>query len=467
MKKIIIESLVSSQKTAVLEDDKLSEIFIEDNKKDKTVSNIYRGIVKKVLPGIEACFVDVGFEKLAYLQLKKDNIIKSGQEILVQINKEEIGTKGAKLNLEISLAGRYLVYIPSNDRTTISNKITEEKERFRLKKIAKSINKENLGLIIRTEAIGCTKEELEVDIEELKKQYENILREYKLGMGAKLLYKSLDFATKYVKDNVNEDVEKIITNNSEKYEELKSVLKSVRKEYAEKLVLEENKDVFDLYRVNTQIEKCLNKKVWLKSGGYLIIEKTEALTVIDVNTGKFTGNLKLDETVYKTNIEAAVEIAKQLKLRDIGGIIIIDFIDMHKAKYKEVLLKTLQEELQKDKRKSEVLGMTRLGLVEVARRREKDSIDKYYLDECSECEGKAYRKSVNYLIDTIEKEMIRINQHTSYNKITIVLNSNLYNVVNKNFMDIIKKISENYGIIIELEGSSELNYEKINIIYNT
>ena len=467
MKKIIIESLVASQKTAILEDDKLSEIFIEDNKKEKKVSNIYRGIVKKVLPGIDACFVDVGSEKLAYLQLKKDNIIKSGQEILVQINKEEVGTKGAKLNLEISLAGRYLVYIPSNDRTTISNKITEEKERFRLKKIAKSINKENLGLIIRTEAVGCSKEELEADIEELKKQYENILKEYKLGMGPKLLYKGLDVATKYVKDNVNEYVEKIITNDSVKYEELKSILKSISKEYVEKLVLEEDKDVFDLYRVNNQIEKCLNKKVWLKSGGYLIIEKTEALTVVDVNTGKFTGSLKLGETVYQTNIEAAVEIAKQLKLRDIGGIVIIDFIDMHKGKHKEVLLKTLEEELQKDKRKSEVLGMTRLGLVEVARRREKDSIDKYYLDECIECEGKAYTKSVNYLIDTIEKEVIRISQHTSYNDITIQLNDNLYNVINKKFMDIIEKISRKYDIIIMLENSSKLNYEKINIIYNT
>ena len=167
--------------------------------------------------------------------------------------------------------------------------------------------------------------------------------------------------TKYIKDNVNEDVDKIITNDSVKYDELKIILKSIKKEYVEKLVLEENKDIFDLYRVNNQIEKCLNKKVWLKSGGYLIIEKTEALTVIDVNTGKFTGNLKLDETVYKTNIEAAVEICKQLKLRDIGGIIIIDFIDMHKDKYKEELLKILEEELQKDKRKSEVLGMTKLG----------------------------------------------------------------------------------------------------------
>lgn len=467
MKKIIIENLISSQKTAVLEDDKLVELFIEDNKKNKIVSNIYRGIVKKVLPGIDACFIDVGFDKLAYLQLKKDTNIKCGQEILVQINKEEIGTKGAKLNLEISLAGRYLVYIPSNSRTTISNKITLEKERFRLKKIAKSINEENVGLIIRTEAIGCSKEELQEDIEELKNQYENIQKEYKLGMGPKLLYKSLDFCTKYVKDNTNEYVDKIITNDSIKYEELKIILKSIKKEYVEKLVLEENKDVFDLYKVNNQIEKCLNKKVWLKSGGYLIIEKTEALTVIDVNTGKFTGSLKLDETVYKTNLEAAVEICKQLKLRDIGGIIIIDFIDMHKNDYKEELLKTLEIQLKKDKRKSEVLGMTKLGLVEVARRREKDSIDKYYLDECIKCEGKAYNKSVNYLVDNIEKEIIRIKVHTSYNDITIVLNNDLYNIINKNYSDIIEKIGEKYGIIISLDKSSELNYEKINIIYNT
>ena len=466
MKKIIIESLVSSQKTAILEDDKLSELFIEDNKKDKTVSNIYRGIVKKVLPGIEACFVDVGFEKLAYLQLKEESSIKSGQEILVQINKEEIGTKGAKLNLEISLPGRYLVYIPSNDRVTISNKISNKKERFRLKKIAENINKEGLGLIIRTEAVGCSEEELETDIKDLQEKYEEILKEYKLGMGPKLLYKSLDFAIKYIKDNVNEDVDKIIVNNKEKYDEIKETLKEIKRDYVEKVILEENKDIFDLYKVDSQIEKSLNKKVWLKSGGYLIIEKTEALTVIDVNTGKFTGSIKLEETVYKTNIEAAKEIAKQLKLRDIGGIIIIDFIDMNKEIYKKELVNILESELEKDKRKSEVLGMTRLGLVEVARRREKDSLDKYYLNECFECESSGYTKSINYVIDNIEKEVIRIKEHTSYNSIIIRLNMKMYDEINEKFMDIIKKISEKYGITIGLKVDNEINYEKINIIYD-
>lgn len=466
MKKIIVESLVLSQKTAVIEDGRLTELFIEDNLNNKIVSNIYRGIVKRVLPGLDACFVDIGFEKLAYLRLPKDKEIKAGQDILVQVNKEEIGTKGAKLNLEISLAGRYLVYIPSNDRVTMSNKITNEKERFRLKKVISSVNKENLGLIIRTEAQGCEHEELKQDIENLKHKYETILKEYKLGIGPKLLYKEADFSTKYVKENVNDSVEKIITNSNSKYEELKRVLKSINKSYIDKLFLEENEDIFNLYKVDSQIEKVLNKKVWLKSGGYIILERTEALTVIDVNTGKFIGNGKLDETVYKTNLEAAKEIAMQLKIRDIGGIIIIDFIDMNKKKYQYEVIKTLQENLEKDKRKTEVLGMTKLGLVEVTRRRDKESIDKYYNIECVCCNGNNNIKSVNYIIDKIEKEVMRIRTHTSYNDIRIQLGSTVYNTIKEDFMEIIEKIIQKYSVLISLEPSDSIDNEKINIIYN-
>lgn len=467
MKKIIVECLISSQKTAILEDDKLIELLIEDNKNSKKVSNIYRGIVKKVIPGIQACFVDVGFEKLAYLQLDKDSNIKAGQDILVQVNKEAVGTKGAKLNTEISLAGRYLVYIPTNDRITLSNKILDEKERFRLKKIAKSVSKDSEGLIIRTEAVGCTKEELEQDIKALKEKYEEILKEYRLGIGPKLLYKELDFSSKYIKENVNDETEKIITNDIAKYEELKKILESIKIEYKDKLILEENKDIFDLYRVENQIDKALNKKVWLKSGGYLIIDKTEALTVIDVNTGKFTGNLKLEETVYKTNIEAAIEVCRQLKLRDIGGIVIIDFIDMHKATYKKEIINILNEELKKDKRKTEVLGMTRLGLVELTRRRERDSIDKYYLSDCETCEGNSKVKSINSVLDDIEKEIIRISTHTSYNDIIIELDEDNFKLIKMKFMDIIEKICEKYEVKISLNANNKINCKKINIIYNS
>lgn len=465
MKKIIIETLVSSEKTAIVEDDKLVELLIEENENNKLVSNIYRGIVKNVKAGLEACFVDIGMEKLAYLPLKKDSNIKSGMDIMVQINKEAVGTKGPKLNVEVSLSGRYLVYIPTNDRVTISNRLQDEEERFRLKKIVKKLVGKDCGIIIRTEAAGCSEEELEKDFIELKEKYNSITKEFKLGIGPKLLYKELDASTKYIKDNVNEDVTEIVVNDNNKYEEIKDILKTINKDYLNKLKIIENQDIFDLYKVQSQIDKALGKKVWLKSGGYLIIEKTEALTVIDVNTGKFTGSSNREDTVYKTNEEACIEIARQLKLRDIGGIIIIDFIDMIKKKNKENLLKSLNYYLGKDKRKSEVLGLTRLGLVEVARRRERNSINEYYLDECSICNGNSSTKSINYIMDDLEKEISRIKYHTCYNDITVELNPSVIDKIKVNYMGLINKISKKYEMNILLKENKEVTYEKYKIIF--
>lgn len=465
MKNIVIESLVNSQKVAVLEDGKLSELFIESNS-SKNVSNIYRGVVKKALKGIEAYFVDIGSDKLAYLSMKKNEEVKCGQDILVQVNKEAIGTKGAKLNTEISFAGRYLVYIPSNDRLTISNKIKLEKERFRLKKIVQGVDEEFTG-IIRTEAVGCSKEEIEQDIFDLKEKYNTVLKEYKLGIGPKLLYKDLDFASKYVKDNVNDSVLQIIVNNNDKYEELKNILVHIDKNYKDKLLLENNKDVFDLHSVQSQIDKCLNRKVWLKSGGYLIIDKTEALTVIDVNTGKFTGNSNLEETIYQTNLEAAIEISKLLRIRDIAGIIIVDFIDMQKNEYKKNLLEVLSKETDKDRRKTNVMGMTKLGLVEIARRREKDSIDNYYLSQCFVCKTGESIKSINRILDEIEKEVMRIKEHTSYRQVKIELNPYVSDEIGKNYKDKIDNISKKYDVKINIDKKAEIQHENMNIIFNS
>ncbi|WP_053831336.1 Rne/Rng family ribonuclease [Paraclostridium bifermentans] len=465
MKNIVIESLVNSQKVAVLEDGKLSELFIESNS-SKNVSNIYRGVVKKALKGIEAYFVDIGSDKLAYLSMKKNEEVKCGQDILVQVNKEAIGTKGAKLNTEISFAGRYLVYIPSNDRLTISNKIKLEKERFRLKKIVQGVDEEFTG-IIRTEAVGCSEEEIEQDIFDLKEKYNRVLKEYKLGIGPKLLYKDLDFASKYVKDNVNDSVLKIIVNNNDKYEELKNILGHIDKNYKDKLLLENNKDVFDLHSVQSQIDKCLNRKVWLKSGGYLIIDKTEALTVIDVNTGKFTGKSNLEETIYQTNLEAAIEISKLLRIRDIAGIIIVDFIDMQKNEYKKNLLEVLSKETDKDRRKTNVMGMTKLGLVEIARRREKDSIDNYYLNQCFVCKTGESIKSINRILDEIEKEVMRIKEHTSYRQVKIELNPYVSDEIDKNYKDKIDNISKKYNVKINIDNKVEIQHENMNIIFNS
>ena len=348
---------------------------------------------------------------------------------------------------------------------TISNRLQDEEERFRLKKIVKKLVEKDCGIIIRTEAAGCSEEELEKDFVELKEKYDSIIKEFKLGIGPKLLYKELDASTKYIKDNVNEDFTEIVVNDNNKYEEIKNILKTINKDYLNKLKIIENQDIFDLYKVQSQIDKALGKKVWLKSGGYLIIEKTEALTVIDVNTGKFTGSFNREDTVYKTNEEACIEIARQLKLRDIGGIIIIDFIDMIRKKNKENLLKTLNHYLGKDKRKSEVLGLTRLGLVEVARRRERNSINEYYLDECGICNGNSSTKSINYIMDDLEKEISRIKHHTCYNNITVELNPLVINRIKVNYMGLINKISKKYEMNISLKENKEVANEKYKIIF--
>ena len=445
MKSIIIDVLTYSQKTAILEDNVLTELIIENKTENKTVSNIYRGVVKKVMPGIEAAFVDIGFEKYGYLPLYKNKDVKSGQDILVQINKEEVGTKGAKLTTEISFAGRYLVYIPSNDRITISNKMTDEKERFRLKNIVRKIvGDENHGIIIRTEATGATYEELKNDLEVLIEKYNEVLKEYKLGMGPKLLYNELDKSMKYIKDNINSTFDKIIVNNEQKYEEIKKLLRSIDKDLVSKLKLENGDDVFDLYGVENQINKALNKKVWLKSGGYLIIERTEALTVVDVNTGKFTGSIELDETVYKTNLEACIEIARQLKLRDIGGIIIIDFIDMEKEEYKKDIIEKLSTELQKEKRKTQVFGMTRLGLVEMVRKRDKEPIDEYY------------KNSIIYIVDNIEKELIKQKKHTSAKSMEVELSSDVYEIIKKKNTYNLEELGKRYDIKLSIKLNTTL-----------
>lgn len=465
MKQIIIQSLVSSTQTAVMEDNKLVELLIEDNIHKKTKSNIYRGVVKNIKPGIEAAFVDIGFEKMAYLPIKSSDNIKNGMEVLVQIKKESVGTKAPKLTQEISLSGRYLVLIPSNDRITISNKILEEKERFRLKKLVKSFNKEKLGIVIRTEAVNCDIDKLKEDFDLLLNKYQEILKQFKLGIGPKLLYRELDLDAKYIKDNINEDIDKIILNDKTKYNEIKDILNNINKDYKQKIALEENKDVFDLYKVSREIEIALNRKVWLKSGGYLIIEKTEALTVIDVNTGKFTGNISREETMYKINLEACEEIAKQLKIRDIGGIIIVDFIDLHKKRYKENLIKKLEECLKNDKRKSEVLGITRLGLVEIARRREKDSIDSYYLRTCEACRSDFSQKSINYILDDLEKEIMRVKEHTNYKNILLEMTPYIYYKIYDNYMDSIKKIQNKYDVNIEIAKTENINLKDTKIIY--
>lgn len=465
MKKIIIESLESSQKTAILNDGKLEEIYIDNTIEKSIVSNIYRGRVQKVLPGMNACFVDIGREKNAYLKLEKESSLKTGDDVIVQVTKDEIGTKGAKITEEISFSGRYLVYIPSNTRVTMSNKIVDEKERLRLKRLFYTNCKNETGYIIRTEAQGCSMTDFKNDIKELKSLYANVEKEFKRGKGPKLLYTESDTAIKYVRDNISEEIELIVTNDESKYNELREILKEIDRKYLDILKLDKNTDVFDIYGVEKQLNRYLSKKVWLKNGGYLIIERTEALTVIDVNSGKFTGGSKLANTAMKINEEAAREIVNQIIVRDIAGIIIVDFIDDQiTSSSKKKLLNIMKEEFKKDKRKNEVKGMTSLGLVEISRRREKEPLEDYFLKDCKRCGTKYEDLSINSILDLIEKKIMNVSKNTVYKRVKIIFNSSIKPTIINNYMNIIKKIGLKYRIEIEIAESTDIKDFAVEIV---
>ena len=465
MKKIIIESLESSQKTAILNDGKLEEIYIDNTIEKSIVSNIYRGRVQKVLPGMNACFVDIGREKNAYLKLEKEINLKTGDDVIVQVTKDEIGTKGAKITEEISFSGRYLVYIPSNTRVTMSNKIVDEKERLRLKRLFYTNCKNETGYIIRTEAQGCSMTDFKNDIKELKSLYVNVEKEFKRGKGPKLLYTESDTAIKYVRDNISEEIELIVTNDESKYNELREILKEIDRKYLDILKLDKNTDVFDIYGVEKQLNRYLSKKVWLKNGGYLIIERTEALTVIDVNSGKFTGGSKLANTAMKINEEAAREIVNQIIVRDIAGIIIVDFIDDQiTSSSKKKLLNIMKEEFKKDKRKNEVKGMTSLGLVEISRRREKEPLEDYFLKDCKRCGTKYEDLSINSILDLIEKKIMNISKNTVYKRVKIIFNSSIKPTIINNYMNIIKRVGLKYRIEIEIAESTDIKDFAVEIV---
>lgn len=466
MKSLLVDVGLYQSKVAYVEDGNIVDLFIQDKMNEKLKGDIYRGIVKNVLLGMEAAFVDIGIDKNAYLKLSKGHNIKKGQEVLVQVNKEAINDKGPKITQEISVPGRYLVLMPTRDDIAISNKIKDKEEIQRIKSIIQDIDIKGMGLIIRTEAIDKQKIDFENDLKELFKSWDEIQKYNKLGMGPRTLYKDLDITLKVIRDVFTPEFEKIVVNNKTEYEKIVDTLTKIDKSFKNKVEhFDEGLDLFDYYKIKKDLKNALNRKVWLKNGAYIIIDKTEAMTVIDVNTGKFTGKLGLDETVFKTNLEACKEIARQIRLRNIAGIIIIDFIDMKKDSYKQQILKKLQIYLNKDKTKSQVLGMTNLGLVEVVRKKSNDTLDSYFESECIYCSGQGSLKSKNRIVNDIEKEIIRLKKHTSLKTAVFKCSNYIYNIVRKDDFKYIKEISKYYDIEIDFVEDKNLNPNDIITIY--
>ena len=387
MTEIFIKKEIDKKEIALVENGKLIEYYEEDSRDLRKEGNIYLGIVKDIIPGMQSAFVDIGTEKNSFIHLKdvlpkvdetkeevKNNIsiskiVKPGQKLLVQVKKDSNQKKGARVSTHITIPSKYIVLMPNTDIVTISQKIENKKEQERLIKLVKeNLDKDN-GAIIRTSAEGKEKEIIE-DIKRVQNIWKKILKtsvEPKSNK-AKLIYKSEDLVEKMLMDLSENKIDKITVNDEEEKEKIDNLIKKNNEYKNIKVEIIKNKDILETYEINKQIEKSQNRKVWLKCGGFITIDKTEALTAIDVNSGKYTGSNNLEQTIFKVNKEATIEIAKQIRLRDTGGIIIIDYIDMTNEEDKQKIVELLKEELKKDRSKTQVEGFTKLDLMEITRK---------------------------------------------------------------------------------------------------
>ena len=384
----MIELIVNKNKDtkiiAAVENGKLVEIYEENeqNQKARNEGNIYLGVVKDIVPGMQAAFIDIGTEKNSFIHVKDvvpqvdekiekrvdtkiKDVLKTGQKILVQIQKDSNDKKGARTSTHIKLTGKYVVLMPNTNIVTISQKIENEEERKKLLKTIKEFLPENTGAIVRTAAVKKSSKEIEADVKQLLNKWKKIKTKFdKESNTPKLLYKSPSILEKIILDLPENKIEMIMTNDKKEYEEIKEMIEGMQENI--KIKIEEN--LLEKYELEKQIEKSKQRKIWLSCGGFITIDQTEALVAIDVNSGKFTGKSTLEETVYKVNYEATIEIAKQLRLRDIGGIIIIDYIDMQKEENKDKIEKLLKESLKQDRAKTQVEGFTKLNLMELTRK---------------------------------------------------------------------------------------------------
>jgi len=442
---LVINTTSHETRIALIENGTIAELYIERSRVRGIVGNIYKGRVIRVLPGMQAAFVDIGMEKAAFLYVadvfeaiedyenfmdvneKKENggegegqaqglsplhpieeLLQEGQEILVQVSKEPIGTKGARITSHISLPGRHLVYMPTVDHVGVSRRIENEPERERLKEVVERIKPNTGGFIIRTVSEGKSEEDLLTDMQYLTKLWEEIVKKNEKAHAPCLIHSDLDVTQKVVRDILSEDVDRIVVDAKPEYDKVVQFISTFMPKIKYSIELyEENEPIFDHFGLEVEISRALGRKVWLKSGGYIIIEQTEALTAVDVNTGRYVGKHNLEDTILKTNLEAVKEIAYQLRLRNIGGIIIIDFIDMEKEVNRDKVFTALEEALKADKSKTNILKMSELGLVEMTRKRVRESIGRLMCEPCPYCEGLGYIKSKTTVCQEIFRELRR------------------------------------------------------------
>jgi ribonuclease G len=439
---ILINVIFDEIRVGLLENGLLVEFYVERIKESSLVGNIYKGKIVKILPGMQSAFIDVGLEKAAFLyvadirsdvddfshifdeeeesqidtipnktkpDLPIEDLVQEGQEILVQVAKDPLGTKGARVTSYVTMPGRYLVLMPNLEHVGISRRITDENERERLKTIVSGIKRPGFGLIVRTASEGATEHELKTDLDFLMLLWENIQEKKDRISAPSLLYSDLNLIFRSVRDIMNHNIQRVIVDSKEEYDNIFDFVSTYFPRLSDRIQLyDDDEPLFDAFGVELDIARALGRRVWLKSGGYIVIDQTEAMTIVDVNTGKFVGKEDLEDTLLKTNLEAVKEIAYQIRLRNLGGIIIIDFIDMEILDNREKVFNAFVDAMKKDRAKNTIFNITELGLIQMTRKRVRESLGRTLCEPCPYCEGKGFVLSVKTICFEIFRKIKRM-----------------------------------------------------------
>ena len=486
---ILINFTPMETRVAVIENGMPQEIYVERAKRRGILGNIYLGRVVRVLPGMQAAFVDVGLERAAFIHVDEvvaqsltpeeraslsiSQVLREGESLLVQVTKDPIGSKGARLTTHISIPSRYLVLMPDASHIGVSQRIEDEEERDRLKQILRSelIDSDDetaepeFGYILRTVAEGVTELELKGDISFLHRLWESIQNRVKGAKAPATVYEDLPLNMRALRDMTHSEIERIRIDSKETFQRAQSFARTLVPEIESKLeYYPGERPIFDLFNVEEEMEKALGRKVELKSGGYLIFDQTEAMTTIDINTGAFVGHRNLEETIFKTNLEAATAIGRQLRLRNLGGIIIIDFIDMEDPEHQRQVLRTLQRQLDKDHAKCKVTGVSELGLVEMTRKRTRESLEQVLCETCETCSGRGMIRTPETVCYQIFREILR--QHRAYDtdSYLVIAAKTVVDYLLDDASDHVAELESFIGKTIRFQSDTHYNPEHFDVV---
>jgi ribonuclease G len=552
---IVINAAREETRVAVLENRVLTELFIDRRKDQGIVGNVYKGRVVKVLPGMQAAFVEIGQERAAFLYVDDitvhmddysrfleeagekegeppealadaetaeaaegatgellmtepsaeigegegepaiaeegserespeserptprrpkprrprnrsiEDLLQEGQEIMVQVTKEPMGTKGPRVTMYISLPGRYLVFMPNVNHVGVSRRIGRDEERGRLKDLIYRLRKPGSGYIVRTVSEGMTEDEVQADMAFLDLVWKNTLKKKDTTSAPAMLHNDLDLIFRTIRDLFTHKVDRLIVDAKPEYERIKEFVNTFMPDLSSRVELYDREEpLFDNLEIELEISKALGRKVWLKSGGYIVIDHTEALTVIDVNTGRFVGKRHLEDTILKTNLEAVKEIAYQLRLRNIGGLIVIDFIDMERERNREKVYNVLQEALSKDRAKSRILRISELGLVEMSRERTREDLLRILCEPCGYCEGRSYTKSAATVCYELFREIRKIGSSPKNKKIIIGVHPDVANLLYDEERQSIEQLEREFHKKVIIKADANLHIEQFDIV---